>query len=501
MSSLLLLVACHAKPHPSPTTPAATTPTTPPTEPYAAAFRAIRKAARAELDEGYASGASVAVWKDGEIVFAEGFGTRHPDTDEEVAPTTLFEVGSETKKITALALLQEVEAGRLSIDDALADAVPGLAFARAPGLEDTLTLHELLSHQSALFDYVPWDHAPDDAELRERALGRYAENGYPLGPSGLFWSYSNPNFALAGLATEEADGRAWADLVEQDVLAPLGMSRTVARLAEAEADGDHATGYGLSIGGWDSFSPFFDGDYTLGTVEMANAVDNAFLRPAGGLWSTASDMATFAGFLVDGDPAVLSDELRARITTPHAARWPNADLDAFGYGYGVNVYDGFAGEDGFYRVPIWTHGGNTLTMTSTLYVAPEQRVAVSILANGYVHSFVDTAHVALEELADLPAPGELPPLLDPPADVEALAGTWHDPYAIGTVTLTWDGTALQVDAPDLVAAGHTVGATLDATSRDVYFLAIDQLDRELDHYADADGEYLIAREFGLRRVG
>ena len=108
--------------------------------------------------------------------------------------------------------------------------------------------------------------------------------------------------------------------------------------------------------------------------------------------------------------------------------------------------------------------------------------------------------VALEELAELPAPEETPPLLAPPSNVEALAGTWEDPYAIGTVTFTWDGAELEVDAPDLVAADRTVGDTLVAYAEDVYFLSIDLLDRELDRYTDANGEYLIAREFGLKRV-
>jgi CubicO group peptidase (beta-lactamase class C family) len=497
---ILLLAACHAPPTHPPAGSLGTSQTNT-ADTFDEAFRAVRRAASADLAEGYASGASVAVWKDGEIIFAEGFGTRSPDTDQEVAPTTLFEIGSDTKKITAIALLQQVEAGRLSVDTSIGDAVPDLAFTRDPGLEDALTLHELMSHQSALFDYVPWDDAPDDSELHDRAVGRYAENGYPLGPSGLFWDYSNPNYALTGLAVEEATGRAWADVVEQDVFAPLGLKRSFARLSEAEADGDYATGYGLSVDGWDSFSPFFDGQYRLGTVEMDDAVDNAFLRPAGGVWSTASDMARLAGFLVDGDAAVLSDPLREQITAAHVARWPDVDPSVLGYGYGINVYNGFAGEEGFYRVPVWTHGGNTLTMTSTLYVAPEQRVAVSVLSNGYIDDFRETAHVALEQLADLPPPEEVPELLAPPGDVAALAGTWTDRYAVGTVTLSWDGAALQVDAPDLVAQGHSVGAPLVPFALDSFTLAIDGLDRELDHYSDADGEYLVAREFGLERVG
>lgn len=100
-----------------------------------------------DLNGIYASGASVAIWKDGTIVYAEGFGSADPDTDVPVTPETLYQVGSDTKKLTAIAVLQQVQQGRLSLDQTVASALPDVELVRSPEWNDAATLHQLLSHQ------------------------------------------------------------------------------------------------------------------------------------------------------------------------------------------------------------------------------------------------------------------------------------------------------------------------------------------------------------------
>lgn len=506
---LLLLLACTAptdsKPGTTDGTDTATdTADTAAVSPYEDAFQAVRQATRSTLRSSYATGASVAIWKDGEVIFAEGFGTKHPDTEDPVLPTTLFQIGSDTKKMTAIAALQQVEAGALSLDDALADAIPDLAFTSDPDLAGSITLHEVLSHQTGLFDYTPWVDAADDTDLYDRATGRFAENEYAMGPSGLYWNYSNPGFSLAGLATEQADGRMWADILEDDLFAPLELSRTFARRASVEADGDYAVGYGIGLpSGYDTFDPLEALDYVVGTVAIEDTFDCGFTRPAGLVWSTASDMARFAGFLVDGDPDVISDALLAEITTPHVAMYPGMEADTLGYGYGLMINSaGWSGVNGYYAgVPLWAHGGNTMSMTSAFYMVPEQRVAVAILSNGYGDDFTIAAVTAIEGLAELPEPTDAPAFFDEPENVEELAGTWTDPHVLGTLTLTWDGADLLVDAPDLEAAGYTVGDTLEPYARDVYFLSVDGYDYDLGAYRGEDGTmYLVNRQFTWTRA-
>lgn len=468
-----------------------------------AAFEAIRKAAKKDLRNANASGASIAVWRDGEILFAEGVGTRDPDTEDPVLTSTLFQIGSDTKKLTAIAALQHVEAGTLSLESTVADVVPELAFASDDALAGSLTLHELMSHQSGLFDYTPWTDAPDDSDLYDTATGKFAANEYATGPSGLYWNYANPNFSLAGLLTQQVDGRAWADIVEQDLFAPLGLTRTFARKTEVADDGDYAIGYGYYFpDGYDTFTPFGETPaYEFGTTSFEHTPDNGFIRPAGLVWSTASDMANLEGFLIDGNADVLSDELVAELTTPQVAMYAGTDPEFLGYGYGLMINNrGWTGYEGYYDgVPLWAHGGNTMTMTSTTYMCPDQRIAVTVLSNGYGDDFTGTAITAIEALGDLPEPSGTGTGLSAPEGVEALAGTWSGPN-VGTMTLTWDGAQLNVDAPDLVAAGHTVGATLDPYALDIYILDVDGYGYDLSFYAADDGtDWLENRQFGFTR--
>ena len=151
-------------------------------------------------------------------------------------------------------------------------------------------------------------------------------------------------------------------------------------------------------------------------------------------------------------------------------------------------------------VPLWSHGGNTMTMTSTLFVLPEQRVAVAILSNGYGDDFTRTAVTALEALADLPTEDTAPEFLAPPENLEALAGTYLDPVAAGELRLAWDGAALRVEAPDLVARGFSVGDTLVPVARDMVRLTVDGGALDLS-VARADGRiWLVNRSLAWGSV-
>lgn len=489
MTTLTLLIACTSDPNApldtseADTAPADTGADAPTMEAIALA---IRRAARADLRVATATGASVAVWKDGAIVFAEGFGTRDPDGDVPVTTDTVFQVGSDTKKLVAITALQQVARGRMALDDTLAEHVPALTLADDPFLPGRVTLHQLLSHQAGFYDYTPWVEAPEDADLRRRAEGRFAANGFGLYAPGAAWNYSNANFALAGLMVEGADGRPWGDIVTEDVFAPLGMTRTFARRDEALREDDVAIGVGLDVT-YDTFDALAPLDYDFGTVPLERTWDCGFTRPAGLVWSTASDMARLAAFLVDGDADVLPDTLRATIATPHVSM--NASTDAVGYGYGLMVNTtGWSGLEGFHPgVTLWAHGGNTMSMTSTFLVLPEARIAVSVLSNGYGDDFAKTAVTAFEALADLPTEAEAPEFTAPPERVAELAGTWDDPHTLGRLTLTWDGSDLRVEAPDLVAAGLEVGPTLVPVARDTYTLRLDGGAFDLRVARDEDG--------------
>lgn len=467
---------------------------------------AIEKAAEASLGQGVATGYSIAVWRDGSVIYSGAFGTKD-EKGSAVTADTLFQIGSDTKKITAIGVLQQVEAGALTLDQSLESAVPGLALTSSPKHFESVTLHDLLCQQSGLYDYTPWTDRPDDGQLAEIAFGKFAANEPVMMPTGIAFNYSNPNYAMAGLTLELAAGEPWADAVREGVFDKLAMKHSHARRDDMLAtESDIASGHGAILpGDWDPFEPREEdaaSEPELTWVEPEAQPDDAFTRPAGLVWSTASDQARLLGFLLDGNPKVLSNELREQLLTPHAPWYNHIDLRSYGYGMMIDrIYQG--PEKRYYAVPSYSHGGATLTMTSSSAALPEQRVAVSILANGAGEDLQALTALVLEVAAEgrLPEPTE-PPMPPEPSGLETYAGTYVEP-SVGEVILTWADDALTVEIPALTQLGIPYEHEPQAIARDLFLFDIDGEPLPVSFYDDADGNphvYGVNRQFVLTRT-
>ncbi|EDM79712.1 hypothetical protein PPSIR1_16660 [Plesiocystis pacifica SIR-1] len=474
----------------------------------AEAIARIEDAVELTLGTGYATGCSVAIWRDGAVIYAEGFGTKN-EADELVTPDTLFQIGSDTKKMTAIALLREVDAGALELDSTLAEFLPGLELEASPGVFDTLTVDRLLSHRSGLFDYTPFDDAPDDAELQARTYAEFAANEYAMVPPGVAWSYSNPNYTLAGVLTEALAERPWADVVIDDVAAPLDMDHTYARRDDMLAsEVDIASGFGPILSSeLDTFSLLAQLAIEEGPADWTSPedhADNAFTRPAGLVWSTATDMAKLGGFLIEGDEAVLSDELREQMQVGQAALGPGIDPETLGYGYGVMAARGFNGPQGYRDVRVVQHGGNTLDMTSTFVMLPDQGVVVSVLSNGSGDDMSLVAAVALEEAAEanLPEPSEPTTPYDPPAeDLSVYAGAFGS-VELGEASIAWSGSELEIEVPLLAQLEVELAPAMTPVARDVFVLSSEAGEFEVAFYPGLDAtpnRYLVNRSFAFTR--
>lgn len=436
-------------------------------------FEALAAAIESDIEASNATAASVAVWLDGEILWVGGFG----DLGEGSGPIdedTLFMIGSDTKKITAIGLLRRVEGGDVTLETTVGDVLPDLEMAVAPDFVGA-TIHDLLSHQGGLVDGVEVVNETEDGELRDFVLGQLARTYYQMAPPGRIWNYSNPNFSVAGLLDEELDGRPWADIVEQDVFAPLGMSRTVAR--RSEVDANHALGVGLSAEAED--------DQTIEAVPLDETWESAFVRPAGLVWSTPSDQMRLAEFLVDGDDGVLGDELRQQVSAAQVPMYPDVPGD---YGYGLMVGRGLSLHDGWHDVLVWSHGGNTRTHSSTFYVLPEQRFAISILSNGLGDDFTLSVAAAFESLVDLPGPTEGPSAPFDPDGLDALVGSYFDDFNAGELILSREGDALRVDAPLLDELGIPYVHEMTPLSTRVWMVNVQGTDLDFAFIDGPDGE-------------
>jgi CubicO group peptidase (beta-lactamase class C family) len=359
-----------------------------------------------------------------------------------------------------------------------------------------------LRQTTGLFDYAPFVEDPDDSALRERALGRFAENEYSLMPPGIAWQYSNPNYAIAGLIDETLDGRPWADIIAEDVIAPLGLSHTYPRRDDMlAAETDMASGHGSTVP-LEYFDPLEASEGELGWVTPEDQLDCAFTRPAGLVWSNPTDQVKLLAFFVDGAPEVLSDELRLEMMTEASTIFNHSH--GVGYGYGLSVQGYYPSSSGsFYETPLVWHDGGTLTMTSLSLILPEQHVTVSVLANGLGEDVLNVAQVAVEAAAKGRFPGAQPGVDivgRPSTDLEAYAGTYSDPN-LGEVTISWESNHLVVSAPLLEDLGSKIGA-LEPVGNDLFLLDVDGEPVDISFYDAEDGTphaYGVNRQFVLTR--
>jgi CubicO group peptidase (beta-lactamase class C family) len=450
-------------------------------------FEALATAVEGDIASSNATGASVAVWLDDEVVFVGGFGTADPDGTSPPDEDTRFQIGSDTKKLTAISLLRRVAAGQITLDTTVGEALPDLEMAAAPSFPGT-TLRELLSHRSGIVDEAETTSSTTDAGLASYAYGEFASSYYSLVEPGTFYNYANPNFAIAGLIDERLSHRPWADVVETDLFAPLAMTRTIAR--KSELDDNTAIGNGISI----------DGDPTIRRTSIENTWESAFVRPAGLVWSTPSDQIRLARFLVEGDAQILDPALLHEVTTPQTPMYP--DLTA-SYGFGLMVDAGISLGNDYYRVPVWAHGGNTLGYTSTFFVLPEQRFAISILSNGRSDDFTQSVVTAIATLVDLPAPSTPPARPFDASQLDALAGTYRAfDASIGDfeIVITRHGDALEISVPVLDENAVPYEHTMTPVTTHVWVGSLGGEAEELSFIETSGHMYLRNRAFvGVRQ--
>ncbi len=291
-------------------------------------------------------GASIALVRSGrdELVKAYGFASLDPRIPADT--TTRFSVGSVTKQfIAALALLLQ-EDGVVSLNDTVAKWYPAITRA------NEITLIDLLNHVSGYHDYYPLDFVDRpmaQPTTAEQIITKFATAPLDFDP-GTRWSYSNTGYTIVGSALERVTGKSLGALLEERIFRPLGMRQT---LFEPTTDERRSKGYV---------------SWALGEPELALPEGRGWIGAAGGIWSTAGDMARWnlalmrPGFLSPASRAVLFGERKLRDGTP----------TAYAAGLGVNHTRGRT---------IYAHGGATSGFAASSQFVPEDTAAVVVLVN------------------------------------------------------------------------------------------------------------------------
>lgn len=193
-------------------------------------------------------GVAVAIIHAGEPLVFKGYGYANVEHKVPVKPETVFQSASIGKQFTAVAVMLQVEDGKLALDDSIRQYFPD-----APESWQAVTLRQLLTHTSGIADYfeamgtngtepfdVRRDYPPD--ELRRI----FYELPFDFSP-GTDWHYSNTGYALLGFLVRRVSGKFYGDVLAERVWKPLGMPH-VRVISESEIVMNRAAGYQLIDG-------------------------------------------------------------------------------------------------------------------------------------------------------------------------------------------------------------------------------------------------------------
>ncbi len=353
-----------------------------------------------EMEQLDVPGAAIAIAVDGELVYERGYGVKHREEGGAVDGNTLFRIGSTTKMMTAAAVMQQVDQGRVDLQAPVTDYVPEFEVA-APWEASDMTVWNLLTHSTGFPDRFYWTDI--DGPKTETALTEWAGDQSEVrlyAPPGSFWNYSNPNFTLAGLVVERASGVWYHEYMKNNVWATAGMTRTMLLPAEVLEYGNYTYGHQTD-------------PYTGQPVIYApDAYDNWWGAPAGFAFSTPGDLVKWALLLMEGGGEVLSPESAAAMQDEQI--WMHQTPTGY-YGYGIFI-------DEFWGVETRDHAGNVPGWGSTLLWVPERNFAVSVLGNTF-SSMYSSLYCATAVMLGL-EPQEPPDYSTDPDTWNRYAGTY-----------------------------------------------------------------------------
>jgi CubicO group peptidase (beta-lactamase class C family) len=294
-------------------------------------------------------GTAVLVMVDGKPVLRKGYGMADVEKGVKVTPDMIFRIASVTKQFTAVAVLQLVQQGKISLDDPITKHLPDF-----DTRGKTITIENLLTHTSGLFNVTALDDF--DSQITRDLKPIEVANliaGKPLEfEPGSKFKYSNTNYILLGMLIEKVTGRTYAENLESSIAKPLGLADT--RYSRDDAlTPRHARGYDLeSSGQWAPMKPM--------------SMTQPFA--AGAIESTVDDLAKWTQALADGK--AVDSKLLERAWTPYK---PTERPSDYGYGWFIRTGSGErwighnGGINGFQSAAVWI---------------PEKKVFVAILRNG-----------------------------------------------------------------------------------------------------------------------
>ena len=334
---------------------------------------AIDSLVTAPIAKGQLAGASVAVVKGRDTILIKSYGWADLELDTPTPPDAVYEIGSVTKQFTASAVLQLVEAGKLSLDDDLTKYLPDY-----PTQGHRITIRRLMDHTSGIkgFTEIPEARSLFPLKLsRDSIVAIFSKKPFDFAP-GDELVYNNSGYFLLGLIIEKITGQSYGDYVTQNLFAKVGMPKS-SYCSESALTKGKAHGYNFSPGG----------------LVKAYQQDHSWPFAAGSLCSTARDLVRWVRTLHTTNQ-VLTPASYRELTTPGTLN----DGTRLRYAKGLAIVE----EDG--RRMISHSGGISGFLSETRYY-PDADLAVVVLANTAGPASPDEMAHRIAALVLGPAPG------------------------------------------------------------------------------------------------
>jgi len=332
-------------------------------------------------------GLSIAVLREKEVIYAEGFGARNVELNLPATPNTLYGIGSCTKSFTALAIMQLAEKKLLNIDDPVEKYVP----LKIKSKGKSITIHNLLTHTSGLPSlgtaviliarmagigekWIPMSSMDDFYRHLNGAEGEVVDE-----PGKRFF-YFNAGYTILGDIIEKVSGKPYEEYIQENILTPLEMERTTFLKEKFEREEDKMTPY------WKSKE---------GKLIPSKHPFHKLIYAPGGLLSSVMELTNYLKMNIEEGkfrgrvivkPESIREMQRIYVEMPRKTYYGRE-----GYGYGWGIVENFLGEK------MVEHGGSTGVSSAYLAFLPKSRVGVAMASNtsGFPYSIVAQAIFAI----------------------------------------------------------------------------------------------------------
>lgn len=289
---------------------------------------------------------TVLVLHKGKTIFNKSYGLADKEKQVEFTNDLQFPIGSITKSMTAMAILQLEEEGKLSVNDLLSAYLPEFPNA------DKITLHQLLNHSSGLTDFLEIEEIKSNytkAYTREEIVNSFKDKPLKAEP-GEKYAYISSDYFLLGQVIEKVSGGKYSTYLQKNIFQPAGMKDTFV-LNENNQDEVKVKGYE--------------------DKEQTENLHPSLMFACGDVISTKEDLAKYIKAIEEN--VLLSEKQKDKMTTSTIDMIPTQ----IGYGYGWYVADSFFS----FSEKEYSHGGSLPGFRTGLMNFPEKELTIVIFSN------------------------------------------------------------------------------------------------------------------------